>query len=134
MSSSGTGRSDTQLTRRFLTAKEAAQYLGYKNPATLRKLVGQGLLAAAGRRGGMRTLTFAIDELDRFMVGKNGGIDTEDRSGAPHGEPEPDEKTVCEKVGLPVGPDPIQGSVRGTGRRIRSQSQSDGPERDPTGD
>ena len=53
------------MSRRYLTAEEAAAYLGYAGPSGIRAAVRRGELRAAGR-GARHRLLFTVEELQRF--------------------------------------------------------------------
>ena len=55
--------------RTYLTTREAAAFCGFKTTGAIRKALLERRLTAAGRRGGRGTWMFAIEELERFLLG-----------------------------------------------------------------
>src|SRR6185312_11567406 len=80
----------------LLTTAAATAYCGFKTSSALRKAHMEGRIKPAGRRGGRGTWMWRRDDLDHFLVGKDGGTVTGGRSGAPTGG------THGSKVGAPL--------------------------------
>jgi hypothetical protein len=57
-------------TKPFLTTREATAYCGFKTAGALRKAKLEGRIAPAGRRGGIGTLMWSREALDRYLQGK----------------------------------------------------------------